>query len=104
MSLEAVKTISDAEKKAELAKAEAATRCKQRLAQAEAEAGKALEEARQRAKAEAEQVRLAEEEKLEEDLRAIVDNTQNKKAAIRGRAENRLDEAAALIAGRIVNI
>ena len=103
MSLDAVNKIREAETQAEQMKTEAAARCKQQIAQAQQEAEKAIAAARSKAAAEAEQVRLAEEEKLSAQLEEIVGNTQNKKAAIRARAENRMDEAVSLIAGRIVN-
>ena len=104
MSLEAVKIIREAEEQAQQMKAQAAERCKQQLAQARQEAEGIIAAARGKAAAEAEQIRQAEEEKLSAQLQEIVGNTQNKKATIRARAENRMDEAVSLIAGRIVNI
>ena len=104
MSLETVKLISEAEKNAELSKEEASARCKEKLAAAQAQADEIVAQARARGEAEAEKNRPAEEEKLSAELRALVDNTLNRKAAIQGRAENHMDEAAALIAGRIVTV
>ena len=104
MSLEAVKAIGDTEKKAEEMKEDAAARCKQLVQEAKETAQKTVAEARQRAEAEAEQARRIGEEKLALELREIADNAQNKKAVLRARAEKRLDEAAAMVAGRIVSI
>ena len=102
MSLETVKTISEAEQRADQAKAQAAEICKQQVAQAEAQASQAVAEAKEKARAEAAQLQQTAEQALRSQLQDLAEKTENKKAAIRARAEKHLDEAADLIAGRIL--
>ena len=86
MSFEAITTISEAEESAKRMKAEALS------------AAKAAEAA-----AELAELRAKSDEKAKEDARQLASDTENRKAAMRARADARLEKAAALIVERVVN-
>lgn len=103
MSLEAIQIISEAEAKAERAKADAKAEAKQAVEDAE-RAGKSLVEAALR-KADTELQALG--RKVDQAAAIETGNSQTnaaaEEAAMRERAERRLDEAAQLILERIVS-
>ena len=103
MSLEAITTISEAEENARRMKAEAAAAAKAAEAVALAEGKAALEAAAQKAASELAELRAKSDEKAREDARQLASDTENKKAAMRARADARLGKAAALIVERVVN-
>lgn len=103
MSLEAIKTITEAEEAARRLKAEAAVDAKRMISEAKAAGQKALEAAEQKANEELRGLRGKADEKATSDAKELAENTENKKAAMRVRAEGRLDKAAQLIVERIVN-
>ena len=103
MSLEAITTISEAEENARRMKAEAAAAAKAAEAAALAEGKTALEAAAQKAASELAELRAKSDEKAREDARQLASDTENKKAAMRARADTRLGKAAALIVERVVN-
>ena len=103
MSLEAIKTISEAEEAVHRRKAEAQQEAKRLLAEAQQEAEKALDAAKAKAAEELKVLSKNADEKSKADALELAGTTENKKAAMRVRAESRLDEAAKCIVERIVN-
>lgn len=103
MSFEAVTFINNAEKEAKNLIDEANAKAKQILAEADAAGKAAVDAALAKADSELSVLRSRSDEKAAEDSEHIGENVENKKAAIRARAESRLDKAAAIIAERIVN-
>lgn len=103
MSLEAIKTITDAEEAARRVKAEAAAAARNALAEAKAAAQAAIEAAEKKAQEELRELVRKADEKATADARELALNTENKKAAMRVKAESRLDQAAGLVVERIVN-
>ena len=91
MSFEAITAISEAEENAKRMKAEALA------------AAKAAEAAEKKAAAELAELRAKSDEKAKEDARQLASDTENRKAAMRARADARLEKAAALIVERVVN-
>lgn len=102
MSLEAMKTINEAEEKARQMKAEAVAAAKKAVANAENAGLEAARAAKSRAQAESAHLLKSVEQKAEEEAQELAMNTENKKAAMRAHAESRMDEAASFIVGRIV--
>ena len=103
VSFEAIKTISEAEEAVHRRKAEAQSEAKREIAQAEAAAAEALKAARAKAAAELKELSHKADEKSKAAAMELATSTENRKAALRVRAESRLDEAAGLIVERIVN-
>ena len=103
MSFEAITTISEAEESAKRMKAEALSAAKAAQAAAQAEGRTALAEAEKKAAAELAELRSKSDEKAKEDARQLASDTENRKAAMRARADARLEKAAALIVERVVN-
>ena len=103
MSLEAIKAISDAEEAARRIKTNAAGEAKKLLESAEAEGISAIEAAEKRAVAELRELQKKADEKVTEEVHKLASASENKKAALRARAEARLDSAALLVAERIVS-
>ena len=103
MSLEAIKTISEAEEAVRRKKAEAQQEAKRALAEAQAEADAAVEAARVKAAEELKVLSANADDKSRADALALAGSTENKKAAMRAHAETRLDAAARFITERIVN-
>lgn len=103
MSFEAITAIEEAEASARRMKAEAAAAAKAAEAAAVEEGGLALESARKKAAAEVRELRAKSDEKAKHDAVELASDTENKKAAMRARADARMDKAAALIVERVVN-
>ncbi len=103
MSLEAIKTISEAEEAVRRRKAEAQLEAKRAIADAQAAADAAVEAAKAKAADELQGLVKTADDKSRADALELAGNTENKKAAMRVHAESRLDAAARFITERIVN-
>lgn len=103
MSLEAIKTISDAEENAKQKKAKAMADQKKELAEAEHAGQLAIDAAVKKAEDELRELIKKADEKVKLDAEQLSGETENKKAVMRAQAEGRIDAAASLIAERIVN-
>lgn len=103
MSLEAIKTISEAEEAVRRKKAEAQQEAKRELAEAQAQVDEAVAAARVKAAEELKVLSRNADDKSKADALELAGSTENKKAAMRVRAQSRLDEAAKCIVERIVN-
>ena len=103
MSLEAIKTITEAEEAARRLKADAATEAKRMIGEAKTAGQAALDAAENKANEELRELRAKADEKATADARELAANTENKKAAMQVKAESRMDKAAQLIVERIVN-
>ena len=100
MSFEAVSNIAQAEAQAKVTVAEAESKAKQMLADADTAGKLAIDAAC--AKAEDELSRQV-SEKARAQAKGLSGELENQKAALRARAEGRLEQAAALVVERIVN-
>lgn len=103
MSLEALDTIALAEEKARQIRAAAGTEAKRSLREAEDAAEAMLTEAEGRADAEIRELRRKADEKAKEDAALLAANTRNREAAMRARAERKMEQVADMIVERIVN-
>ncbi len=103
MSLEAILAITEAEEKAKQVKADAAAEAKRMIAEAKVNGENCVAAAVKKAEAEIAAFTKKAEDKAKADASELAQSNENKKAAMRARAENRLDKAAALIVERIVN-
>ena len=103
MSFEAITEITRAETDAKAAVASAEAKARQMLADAE-NAGKAsMEAARAKAEGELAELRRLADEKALTEAGSLSNSMENKKAALRVKAEAKLEKAAALVVERIVN-
>ena len=102
MSLEAIKTISEAEARSQQAVADASAAAKRSVAEAERAAQAAIAQARQKAEEETAALLKASDERAAENAEKLRENTFNKCAAMTARAERLLDQAASLIVRRVV--
>lgn len=103
MSLEAIKTIGEAEENAKRIKAEAASDAKKAVADAEAAGRAAINAAIRKAEDELRELTRKADEKATADAQQLASDTENQKAAMRARAEKLVDKAASLVVERIVN-
>ena len=103
MSLESIKTISEAEEKARRIRAEAAAEAKRMISEAEAQGGEAIEAAKKKAVEEVRELTEQADTKATDKAKALADTTENRKASMRIKAEKKLAQAADLIVERIVN-
>lgn len=103
MSLEAIKTITEAEEAARRLKTEAAADAKRMVGEARAAGQAALDAAEKKANEELRELKAKADEKATADAKELAASTENKKAAMQVKAEARLDKAAQLIVERIVN-
>lgn len=103
MSFEAITTISEAEKNAKRGKAQALADTKAAEAAAEAEGKAAVAVAVKKAGDELRESLDKADAQAAAAAQQMADDTENKIAAMRVRAERRLDKAASLIVERIVN-
>ena len=62
-----------------------------------------MESARKKAAAEVKELRAKSDDKAKQDAIELASDTENKKAAMRARADARREKAAALIVERVVN-
>jgi len=102
MALEAIQTVTQAEARAKADREAAAAQAKQKLAEAQREAKQTVEQARQQAREEARRMMAEAESKAaqltqEELTRAAADCD-----ALKQNARGRLERAAQLIVGRVV--
>ena len=103
MSLDAIKSIGDAEEKARLAILTAQREAALAIEQVENEGKATVAATVSRAKNEIAHLKRASDAKVAENAKELVSNTANRRAALRARAESRLDKAAGMIVERIVN-
>ncbi len=103
MSLEAIKTISEAEEKAKKARAEAAAASKKAISDAEAAGIRAVAKARAKAEEELRELVKKADEKAKAQALELAASTENRMASMRVRAEGNLNKAAELVVERIVN-
>ena len=103
MSQEAIDMIAQAEEKARSIKANAAADAKRMINQAHAAGKLAVEAAGKKAANELHELVKRADEKSTADAVALAATTENKKAGMRVKAEHRLDDAARIIAERIVS-
>ena len=103
MSFEAINNIAQAEAEAKAAVAAAEQKARQLLADAQAAGKAAVEAAGVRAEVELKQLRQKAEDKTRDESLALESELANQKAALRAKAESRLEKAAALVVERIVN-
>ena len=102
MSLEALDTIALAEEKARQIRAAAGTEAKKSLKEAEDAVTVMLAAADGRAADEIRELMHKADEKAKEDAAALASATRNRQAAMRARAERRMDAVADKIVERIV--
>lgn len=103
MSLEAITTVIEAENNAKSSKIQATADSKAAVLNAEIEGKAAVSTAIEKAQREILDERTKTDGKSMAAAATLASETENKKAAMRMRAESRLDKAAALIVERIVN-
>ena len=102
MSLDAIKAVTAAEEKARRDKADAQQKSKALIAAAKADGKVMTDNSRAKAEAEVEALMKNAESRALTYAEELRDNTLNKCAAMRAKAETRLDSAAALIARKVV--
>ena len=103
MSHEAIAAITGTEEKVRQMKADALAEAKRSVAQAQALGEDAIASAIKKADAEIAELMKKAEDKATADASGLAQSTENKKAAMRAKADVRLDKAAELIVERIVN-
>lgn len=103
MSFEAITSIAAIEAEAKATVANAQAKAKQMLADAELAGKAAIEAAQTKAGSELAELRLKTDEKTATDTQKLAEGQDSQAAALRVKAEKRLDAAAALIVERIVN-
>ena len=102
MALEAIQTVTQAEAKAKADREAAAAQAKQRLADAQREARQTVEQARQKAREEARQMMAEAEEKAAQLTREELARAEKDCGTLKQDARSRLEGAAQLIVGRVV--
>lgn len=103
MSFEAISNIAQAEAQAKTAVAEAESKARQMLADADTAGKLAVDAACAKAVEELKKLGRQVNEKAKAHAVSLSGDLENQKAALRARAESRLDAAAALVVERIVN-
>ena len=103
MSFEAMETLAAAEENVRKMLADAAAASKQSIADARSEGERILADALKRADSELAELGRQADAKAKEDVLELAGNNENRKAALRARAEARADKAAAFIVERIVS-
>ena len=103
MSFEAIASIAAAEAAAKATVAGAEAKARQMLADSQSAGKLAVEAACDKAEGELQELNLRAAEKAKGGAEVASSELKNKKAALRARAEARLDEAASLVVERIVN-
>lgn len=103
MSLEALDTIALAEEKARQIRAAAVTEAKRSVQEAEDAVTVMIAAADGKAEDELKELIRKADEKAKEDAGVLASNTRNKEAAMRAKAERRMDEVVDGIVERIVN-
>ena len=103
MSLEAILAITKAEDKTRQLRNDAQAEAKRLIAQAQEDGEASVLAAAKKADEEIAELMRKAEEKAKADASELAQSNENKKAAMRVKAEKRLDKAAELIVERIVN-
>ncbi|MCD7749435.1 MAG: hypothetical protein LUH42_05245 [Oscillospiraceae bacterium] len=103
MSLEALDTIALAEEKARQIRAAAVTEAKKTVQEAEDAVTVMIAAADGKAEDELKELTRKADEKAKEDANALASNTRNKEAAMKAKADRRMDEVVDGIVERIVN-
>ncbi len=103
MSIEAIKTITEAEERARLSKAEATAAAKKMIAEAEEAGQKTVEAAKAKAFDELSELRTQAKDKARAEALKLAHGVENRKAAMLVKAEGRADKAIGLVVERIVN-
>lgn len=103
MSFEAIASIAEAEARAKQTAADAEARAKQMIADAETAGKAAVEAACEKADSEVAELRRQADEKAIREANARSSENENLKAALRAKAETKLNKAAKLVVERIVN-
>ncbi len=103
MSLEALDTIALAEEKARQIRAAADTEANKILREAEDAVTVMVAAAEGKADGEIRELMHKADEKAKEDAEALASNTRNRQAAMKARADQRMEQAARKIVERIVN-
>ena len=103
MSFEAIDKITEAETQAKKIVAGAESKARQMLEDAENRGKAALSAAGEKAERELAELKKQSDSKAVSDANALSGDIENKKAALRARAESRIDRAAELVVERIVN-
>ena len=103
MSFEAITSITGAEAAAKATIAGAELKAKQMLADAQSAGKLAVEAAGKKAEGELQELNRQAADKARADAETVSGELENRKAALRARAEARLEEAATLVVERIVN-
>jgi len=102
MALEAMESIAVAEEKARQIKQIAAQDAKKALREAEQAAQIVLAAADAKADSEVKVLKHKADEKATEEAQVLASNTRNRKAAMKARADRKMDEAVGLVVERIV--
>lgn len=102
MALEAIQTVTQAEARAKADREAAAAQAKQRLTDAQREAKQTVEQVRQKAREEARQMMAQAEEKAAQATREALEQAGQDCEALKQSARGRLEQAAQLIVGRVV--
>lgn len=102
MSLEAMDAIALAEEKARQIRAAAAQEAKKALKEAEQASGIAMAAAEAKADGEIRDLMRRADEKAREDAQVLASNTRNRRAAMKARADRKMEDAVALVMERIV--
>ena len=103
MSFEAISNIAQAEAQAKTTVSNAETRAKQLAADAESAGKLAVEAAVQKADDELKELSRQINDKARGRAEALSGELENQKAALRAKAQGKLDQAAAIVVERIVN-
>lgn len=103
MSLEALDTIALAEEKARQIRAAAGTEAKKALREAQDTAVVMIAAAEGKAEDEIREMTRKADEKAKEDAAALASNTRNRQAAMKARADQKMEMVAMKIVERIVN-
>lgn len=104
MSLDAIKTIKDAEGEALIIKDEAAAEARRLILDADSKGRSAAEEAKRLANQQVNALFGEADARGKQAALDLAQTTENKKAAVRARGEGRLDEAASLIISSITGL
>lgn len=103
MSLEAVKQVTDAEQNAKVRKAQAVQEARKLSADAEREGAAAVDAARRSAQLKVEQLMEQAERNAAAHTAQVVRETEGKCDELRAQAQTRLEQAASLIVGKVVD-
>lgn len=103
MALDAIKKVTDFEQEIQNQKDSAAVSAKQRIAQAQKDSQRILEDSRRQAQAQAKAMMTEAEDQAAKSAQEVLARAQTDCDALRESARGRLEKAAALIVERVVN-